>query len=53
MAPPDNEQAKAVRDAARAEPEKFAKALADMNRTGRVNGPFPPQRRKILRYFSS
>jgi N6-adenosine-specific RNA methylase IME4 len=30
----------AVVKAAREEPEKFAKPLADMNRTGRVHGPF-------------
>jgi N6-adenosine-specific RNA methylase IME4 len=34
------EQAKAVVAAAEAEPEKFSKAKADMNRTGRVNGPY-------------
>src|SRR5579859_4070183 len=34
------EQAKTVINAAKAEPEKHGKALADMNRTGRVNGPF-------------
>jgi MT-A70 protein len=33
-------QAKAARDAGRDEPERFGKALADMNRTGRVHGPF-------------
>jgi N6-adenosine-specific RNA methylase IME4 len=33
-------QAKVVRDAARDEPERFGKALDDMNRTGRVHGPF-------------
>lgn len=34
------EQAKAVRDAAREAPAQHGKALADMNRTGRVHGPF-------------
>jgi N6-adenosine-specific RNA methylase IME4 len=34
------EQAKTVCDANREDPEKFAKPLADMNRTGRVHGPF-------------
>ena len=34
------EQAKAVRAAAFEDPERFAKPLADMNRTGRVHGPF-------------
>jgi N6-adenosine-specific RNA methylase IME4 len=33
-------QAKAVCAAAREDPEKFAKPLADMNRTGLVHGPF-------------
>lgn len=33
------EKARAVRDAARKEPEKFGKLLDDMNRTGNVNGP--------------
>jgi N6-adenosine-specific RNA methylase IME4 len=32
------ERAKAVVDAAEAEPEKYGKLLADMDRTGRVNG---------------
>jgi len=41
------DQAKAVRAAAKAEPEKHGKALADMNRTGRVNGPF--KRVKVAR----
>jgi N6-adenosine-specific RNA methylase IME4 len=40
-------QAKIVRAAAQAEPERFAKPLADMNRTGRVHGPF--KRVKIAR----
>jgi ParB/RepB/Spo0J family partition protein len=34
------EKAKAVVDAAEAEPEKYAKLLADMDRTGKVNGVF-------------
>jgi N6-adenosine-specific RNA methylase IME4 len=34
------EKAKAIVDAAEAEPEKFGKLLADMDRTGRVNGVF-------------
>jgi N6-adenosine-specific RNA methylase IME4 len=34
------EKARAVRDAAKAEPEKFGKLQADMDRTGRVNTPF-------------
>jgi N6-adenosine-specific RNA methylase IME4 len=34
------EKARAVVDAAEAEPEKFNKLLADMDRTGRVNGVF-------------
>ena len=29
-----------MRDAAKAEPEKFGKLQADMDRTGRVDGPF-------------
>jgi N6-adenosine-specific RNA methylase IME4 len=33
-------QAKAVCAAAQADPETFAKPLADMNRTGRVHGPY-------------
>jgi N6-adenosine-specific RNA methylase IME4 len=33
-------KARAVRDAAQAEPARFGKLLADMDRTGRVNGPF-------------
>jgi N6-adenosine-specific RNA methylase IME4/ParB-like chromosome segregation protein Spo0J len=33
-------KAEAVVDAAEAEPEKFGKLLADMDRTGRANGPF-------------
>ena len=40
-------QAKAVRAAASEDPERFAKPLADMNRTGRVHGPF--KRVKIAR----
>jgi N6-adenosine-specific RNA methylase IME4 len=34
------EHAKAVRNAARENPKRHGKALADMNRTGRVNGPY-------------
>jgi ParB-like chromosome segregation protein Spo0J len=34
------EKAEAIVDAAEAEPEKFSKLLADMDRTGRVNGVF-------------
>jgi N6-adenosine-specific RNA methylase IME4/ParB-like chromosome segregation protein Spo0J len=34
------EKAEAVVDAAEAEPEKFGKLLADMDRTGRVNGVY-------------
>jgi N6-adenosine-specific RNA methylase IME4/ParB-like chromosome segregation protein Spo0J len=34
------EKARAVRDAAVADPERFGKLLADMDRTGRVNGVF-------------
>jgi N6-adenosine-specific RNA methylase IME4 len=41
------EQAKAVVAAAEAEPEKFSKAKDDMNRTGRVNGPY--KRVKVAR----
>jgi hypothetical protein len=33
-------KARAVRDAAEAEPERFGKLKADMDRTGRVEGPF-------------
>lgn len=33
-------QAKVVRNAALEDPARFAKPLADMNRTGRVHGPF-------------
>jgi N6-adenosine-specific RNA methylase IME4 len=41
------QKARAVRDAAIAEPEKFGKLKADMDRTGRVDGPF--SRLKIIR----
>ena len=34
------EKAEAVVDAAEAEPERFGKLLADMDRSGRANGPF-------------
>jgi N6-adenosine-specific RNA methylase IME4 len=40
-------KARAVRDAARAEPEKYGKLLKDMNRTDRVDGPF--KRLKVMR----
>jgi N6-adenosine-specific RNA methylase IME4/ParB-like chromosome segregation protein Spo0J len=41
------EKARAVRDAARAEPERFGKLQDDMNRTGNVNGPY--KRLKVAR----
>jgi hypothetical protein len=41
------EKAEAIVDAAEAEPERFGKLLADMDRTGRVNGVF--RRLKIAR----
>ena len=44
---PSIAKARAVRDAAKAEPEKFGKLQADMDRTGRVDGPF--KRLKIMR----
>jgi ParB/RepB/Spo0J family partition protein len=34
------EKARAVVEAAEAEPERFGKLVADMDRTGKVNGPF-------------
>jgi ParB-like chromosome segregation protein Spo0J len=37
---PSIAKARAVRDAAKADPEKFGKLQADMDRTGRVDGPF-------------
>jgi N6-adenosine-specific RNA methylase IME4 len=40
------EKARAVVDAADAEPERFGKLLADMDRTGRVNAPF--KRLKVI-----
>jgi hypothetical protein len=40
-------KARVVRDAAKAEPEKFGKLQADMDRTGRVDGPF--KRLKVMR----
>jgi ParB family chromosome partitioning protein len=40
MSRPTLERARAVVEAAKAEPEKFAKLLDDMDRSGRVNGPF-------------
>jgi hypothetical protein len=36
------EKAEAVVSAAEAEPEKYSKLLADMDRTGRVDGPYKP-----------
>jgi ParB/RepB/Spo0J family partition protein len=39
-------KARAVRDAAKAQPEKFGKLLADMDRTGHVEAPF--RRLKII-----
>ncbi len=44
---PSITKARAVRDAAKAEPEKFGKLQADMDRTGRVDGPF--KRLKVMR----
>jgi N6-adenosine-specific RNA methylase IME4 len=41
------EKAKAVVDAAEAEPERFGKLKEDMDRTGRANGPF--KRLKVIR----
>ena len=41
------EKAEAVVKAAEAEPEKFSKLLDDMDRTGRVDGPF--KRLKVMR----
>jgi N6-adenosine-specific RNA methylase IME4 len=41
------EKARAVRDAAREDPERFGKLQADMDRTGRVDGPF--NRLKVAR----
>ena len=37
---PPSPKAEAVVEAAEAEPEKYGKLLADMDRTGRANGPF-------------
>ena len=45
------ERAKAVVDAAAAEPERFGKLLADMDRTGRVNGVY--RRLKIAKQAES
>ena len=45
------EHAKAVVDAAAAEPERFGKLLADMDRTGRVNGVY--RRLKIAKQAES
>jgi ParB-like nuclease domain len=44
---PSIAKARAVRDAAKAGPEKFGKLQADMDRTGRVDGPF--KRLKVMR----
>jgi N6-adenosine-specific RNA methylase IME4 len=41
------QKARAVRDAAKADPEKFGKLAADMDRTGRADGPF--KRLKVMR----
>jgi N6-adenosine-specific RNA methylase IME4/ParB-like chromosome segregation protein Spo0J len=41
------QKARAVRDAAKADPEKFGRLQADMDRTGRVDGPF--KRLKVMR----
>jgi N6-adenosine-specific RNA methylase IME4 len=40
------QKARAVRDAARADPERFGKLQDDMDRTGRVDGPF--KRLKVM-----
>jgi N6-adenosine-specific RNA methylase IME4 len=40
-------KARAIRDAARAEPERFGKLQVDMDRTGRVDGPY--KRLKVAR----
>jgi N6-adenosine-specific RNA methylase IME4 len=48
---PSIAKARAVRDAAKAEPEKFGKLQADMDRTGRVDGPF--KRLKIMRQVAA
>jgi N6-adenosine-specific RNA methylase IME4 len=40
-------KARAIRDAAKAEPERFGKLAADMDRTGRVDGPY--KRLKVAR----
>jgi N6-adenosine-specific RNA methylase IME4 len=40
-------KARAVRDAAQAEPERFGKLLEDMDRTARVHGPY--KRLKVMR----
>jgi len=40
------QKARAVRDAALADPERFGKLQEDMNRTGRVDGPF--KRLKVM-----
>ena len=45
------EKARAIRDAAIAEPERFGKLQADMDRTGRVDGPF--KRLKVMRQAAS
>ena len=44
---PSIAKARAVRDAAKTEPEKFGKLKDDMDRTGRVDGPY--KRLKVMR----
>jgi N6-adenosine-specific RNA methylase IME4 len=51
MSAPSIARARAVRDAAKAEPEKFGKLQADMDRTGRVDGPF--KRLKVMRQVAA
>ncbi len=51
MSTPSIAKARAVRDAAKAEPEKFGKLQADMDRTGRVSGPF--KRLKVMRQVAA
>ena len=41
------QKARAIRDAAKKEPEKYAKLQEDMDRTGRADGPF--KRLKVMR----
>jgi N6-adenosine-specific RNA methylase IME4 len=45
------DKAEAIVKAAEAEPEKFGKILEDMDRTGRVNGPF--KRLKVIKQSES